>query len=233
MAESHPVRDRRRPTEPARVRVALLLALAAGAVGGCADRGPGTDLVRPMEDLVRRGDLYLDPETLEPFTGTTFATFAHQPRVIAERATLRQGTFDGPYETYFADRTLSTKEVYRSGRREGPYEWYFASGRLFERGTFSDGVRHGPYEAYWEDTELHERGTYRDGVIDGVREWYLGSSLVVRVTYRRGVVEGLYERYEANGLLRSRGILAAGRPCGHWFESSTTISYPPCGAATE
>lgn len=233
MAERRPFRGCRRAPEPRSVRVALLLTLVAGAVGGCADRRATRDLVRPMEDLVRRGDVFLDPETLEPFTGTTFATFADQPRVIAERATLRHGAFDGPYETYFADRTLSTRELYEDGQRSGPYEWYFASGRLFERGTFADGVRHGPYEAYWEGTELSERGTYRDGLLDGARAWYLGGSLIERVTYRRGVVEGLYERYDASGALRSRGVLTGGTPCGHWLEGSTTITHPPCGASTE
>lgn len=234
MAESRPVRDgsHRAPVSP-RSRLAVVLALAWVAVTGCGDRRPAVDLVRPMEDLVRRGDAYLDPETLEPFTGTTFATFADQPRVIAQRATLRDGTFDGPFETFFADRTLSTKELYEDGRRNGPYEWYFASGRLFERGTFSDGVRHGPYEAYWEDTDLRERGTYRNGLLDGARSWYLAGTLVERVTYRGGVVEGLYERYDPSGALRSRGILMAGRPCGHWLEGSTTITHPPCGFSTE
>ena len=92
------------------------------------------------------GDVFLDPETLEPYSGTAFSTFDEQPLVIEERLTLRDGTYDGPHEAYFANRRLSSKEVYENGRKHGSYVWYSDTGRLFEEGTYHQGVLDGPYE---------------------------------------------------------------------------------------
>lgn len=202
---------------------AVVLTLAA-----CTEPEP-----RPMSELVRQGDVFLDGETLEPFTGTVYSTFADQPLVIEERVSLRDGAYDGPYEAYFTNRQLSTKEYYQQGRKNGPYEWYFDSGRLYERGTYRNGVRDGPYEAYWENGDLYEQGTYRSGDFDGARAWYLNGSLIELVTYANGVIDGLYERYDDAGSVQLRGILVEGVPCGHWLEDGVTITYPPCDAATD
>lgn len=193
----------------------------------------GNHETRPMEELVRDGDVFLDPETLEPFTGTTFSTFDDHPLVISERVSLRDGAYDGPYEAYFANRRLSAKEYYEEGLRHGPYEWYFDSGKLYERGTYSFGFRNGPYEAYWESGDIYERGTYINGTFDGPRAWYLNGTLIELVTYADGVVDGLYERYRADGTLQLRGILLEGQPCGHWLEATATIAHPPCEESTD
>lgn len=216
---------RRRPRDRRPAVAALGLIVAAAA---CGEPAP-----RPMEELVRQGDVFLDPQTLEPFTGTTFSTFEGQPLVVSERVSLRDGAYDGPYEAYFANRQLSRKEYYEEGRRHGPYEWYFDNGRLYERGTYSYGFRNGPYEAYWESGELYERGTYVNGEFDGPRAWYFNGTLIELVTYANGVVDGLYERYGEDGALELRGILLEGRPCGHWLEARATIAYPPCAESTD
>ena len=200
----------------------LLAALA------CSEPDP-----RLMAELVRQGDVFLDPQTREPYSGPVFATFDDQPRLIAQRSSLRDGTYDGPYEAYFKNRQLSSKEIYQHGIKNGPYEWYFENGHLFEKGTYHMGHLDGPYEAYWDNGELYERGTYRHGEFDGPREWYLDGELIERVTYVDGMIEGPYERYELDRSLDLRGNLSAGFPCGTWREGPTTITYPACGSATD
>lgn len=199
------------------------LALTA-AVFACT---PSTE--RPVEELVRQGDVFLDPTTMEPFSGLAFATFDGRSGGIAHRLSLTGGIYQGPFEAILADRRLSSKEIYENGLKHGPYEWYFESGALFEKGTYVEGRLDGPYRAYWETGELYEEGMYDRGQFDGPRRWYRSGRLVELVTYRRGVIDGLYERYRGNGALDLKGMLDEGRPCGLWIEDDRPIRYPACG----
>jgi hypothetical protein len=200
-----------------------LLVLLAAALG-CSDPEP-----RPKSELVRQGDLYLHPSTLEPYSGPVYTTFADAPFEVEQRASLREGHYDGPFEWYFGNRQLSLREVYREGMKDGPYEWYFENGGLYERGTYEHGRREGPYQAYYESGKLYERGTYRSGAFDGPREWYLDDRLIERVSYADGRMEGPYERYTSEGELDLKGRLQDGQPCGVWIERQATVTYPSCG----
>lgn len=214
---------------PPQLRVApaglsLLALLALVVFSGCSSEG------RPFEELVRDGERFLTPESLEPYTGIAFATFEGQPGVIARRSSLRNGAYDGPFEAYFTNRKLSSKEVYAEGVLNGPYEWYFESGELFEQGTYKNGLLEGPYRAYWENGDLYEEGSYRAGLYDGPRRWFVDGRMVEMVTYRNGTIEGLYERYLEDGTLDLKGMLFDGRPCGTWIEGPAQIHYPLCGS---
>jgi MORN repeat protein len=188
----------------------------------------GSD-ARPVEELVRSGDRFLEPETMLPYSGLAFATFQGQPSVVAQRLSLRNGAYHGPFEAYFQNRKLSSKEIYENGVKNGPYQWYFENGQLFEEGTYEQGRLEGPYRAFWETGELYEEGTHRKGVFDGPRRWYMDGRLVELVTYRMGEMEGLYERYLEDGSLDLKGMLFAGNPCGMWIEGDRTIDYAVCG----
>jgi MORN repeat variant len=209
---------------PARLshRVATFVILLS--VAGCSIQEP-----LPKDELVRQGGVYLHPVTLQPYSGPVFTTFAGTPARVEQRASLRDGHYDGPFEWYFGQGQLSLREVYRDGKKDGPYEWYFESGKLYEKGTYQNGVLEGPYEAYYENGQMHERGVYRAGAFDGPREWYLGSQLIERATYRDGRIDGPYERYTERGELDLSGTLQDGEPCGGWLEAGARIEYPPCG----
>ena len=201
---------------------AVLSLILVGALG-CAEPNP-----RPKGDLVRQGGLYLHPETLEPYSGPVFTTFQGSPPRIEERASLRDGHYDGPFEWYFGKGQLALRERYRDGRKEGPYEWYFESGELFERGTYVNGLLEGPYEAYYESGDLYEKGTYRRGAFHGPRQWYHYDQLIEMVTYVDGRIYGPYQRYTEDGELDLAGTLRDGQPCGTWLEGRVTITYPSC-----
>jgi hypothetical protein len=201
------------------------VALASLLLGlGCSGPEP-----RPAEELVRQGDLYLHPATLQPYSGPVFTTFANAPLLVEKRGSLREGHYDGPFEWYFGNRQLSLRENYRHGMKDGPYEWYFESGELYERGTYVNGRLEGPYEAYYESGQLYERGVYRAGAFHGPRQWFLADRLIELVTYVDGRIEGPYERYTSEGELDLRGWLEDGQPCGTWLEGEATVKYPRCG----
>ncbi len=218
-----------RSTQPAlstalRIMTQGVVAIGVLLVGtACTEPEP-----RPVAELLRQGDVFLDPDTFEPYSGTVFATFDDQPLVIAQRLSLRDGAYDGPYEAYFENRQLSAKEMYENGVKHGPYEWYFENGRIFEEGTYHDGHLDGKYRAYWDSGDLYEDGTYNHGEFEGPRKWYLDGRLIELVTYRNGVMDGPYERYSEDGTLDMQGSLLAGAPCGVWKEGPATVRYPSC-----
>jgi antitoxin component YwqK of YwqJK toxin-antitoxin module len=183
---------------------------------------------RPKEELLRQGSLYLDPATLEPYSGAIFTTFEGAPDRVVQRASLREGHYDGPLEWYSGEGQLELRELYRDGTKEGPYEWYFESGQVYERGFYIDGRREGPYEAYYESGELYERGSYRAGAFDGPREWFQDNRLIERVTYADGRVDGPYERYGEDGAIELSGTLRDGIPCGIWLEHGATVTHESC-----
>ena len=184
---------------------------------------------RSVDELVREGGLFLDPETMEPFSGLAFATLDARAGGVGQRLSLTRGEYDGPFASIAAERRLSSREIYLDGVKHGPYQWYFESGQLFEEGTYVEGRLNGPYRAYWETGELYEEGTYRGGDFDGPRRWFVGGRLIEVVTYRRGVIDGLYERYKEDGTLDLKGMLERGEPCGMWIEADRAIPYPSCG----
>ena len=95
----------------------LLFVLAFMAVGRLS-----LEAQEPMElnELVQRGDIYLAPETFQPYTGPVF--IMRNPSMVGLWATLRNGKWHGPYELYH-DETgqLISKGEFRDGEQCG--EW--------------------------------------------------------------------------------------------------------------
>ena len=123
--------------------------------------------VTDLDRLVRRGGLYLDPGTGEPFSGPVEARWEND--VVRERGTLERGQWVGLHEWFHLNGRISGRETFRDGVLEGPSEAYFKSGQLSVRETYRSGVLHGPYESYWNRGQLAELGAWADGEPCG--EW--------------------------------------------------------------
>ena len=68
-----------------------------------------------FEDLVITSGLYYKKFTDVPFTG----------KVTGQtQGTLRNGKWNGSYESYYTDGQLSSKGDYKNGKREGPWVFY-------------------------------------------------------------------------------------------------------------
>ena len=72
----------------------LLFVLALIAVG-CAEPIP-----RNLDELSRQGPQYLDPETLEPYSGPAYRTSEDDSTEIVLRVNLRDGRFQGDFEDF-------------------------------------------------------------------------------------------------------------------------------------
>ena len=122
---------------------------------------------KDLGDLMRRGNVYLDPDTREVYTGPVFARF--EEGVISETGVLENGKKDGSYEYFYLSGRGRLMETYSAGILEGPTETYFKNEQLADKGSYREGEWDGPYEAYWVRGWLAERGDWTLGERCG--EW--------------------------------------------------------------
>ena len=107
----------------------------------------GLDAQEPMNlvNLVQRGDTYLTPETLVPYSGPAFSVFPSDSNRIREQGTLRGGTWEGLYESFNLNGQVDSKIEYRDGEFAGSFERYYFDGKLLAKGSYSMGVRCGEW----------------------------------------------------------------------------------------
>jgi antitoxin component YwqK of YwqJK toxin-antitoxin module len=120
-----------------------------------------------LSNLVQKGDQYLIPGILSPYTGPIVSYYSRN--LIRDWGQLRNGVRDGPFELYDENGQLLMKTTYKDGERDGPSEWWRANGQLITKSTWKDGEYDGPYEGYLSNGQLMSKGTYKDGEQCG--EW--------------------------------------------------------------
>ena len=107
--------------------------------------GLGAQEPMNLGNLVQRGDIYLTPETLVPYSGTAFSLFPSDSTRIREQGTLRGGTWEGLYESFYFNGQVDSKIEYRDGEFDGLFERYYFDGQLLARGSYNMGVRCGEW----------------------------------------------------------------------------------------
>ena len=117
----------------------ILSLIGVVLVVGCGGPEP-----RDMGTLRGVDGLYLNPEDGQPYSGPVFGE-NNRKRMTGY---LRDGKWDGPFESYHEN------------------------GQLRRRGTYKDGVEDGPVEEYYDNGQLYEKGSYKDGKPCG--EWFEG-----------------------------------------------------------
>jgi hypothetical protein len=163
-----------------------------------------------LDNLSRQGPQYLNPETLEPYSGPAYRRSADDSRKIVLRVNLRDGRFHGDFENFEPENDLASLGLYqtgtyRDGQLEGRFEYFYPSGVLRGRGTYENDLEEGLYESWFENGEPRSRTTSAAGELDGP-----------------------YEEYHENGQLWRKGTLVAGKPCGEWIRDGETVTYDPC-----
>ena len=155
-----------------------------------------------------QGPQYLDPETLEPYSGPAYRMSEDDPTEIVLRVNLRDGRFHGDFEDFALEgdsQGLYQTGTYRDGQLEGRFEVFYPSGVFGARGTYENGEQDGPSELYSETGQLEFRATFAAGELDGP-----------------------YEAYHENGQLWERGTWNMGEECGEWVIEGEARTFPPC-----
>lgn len=117
-------------------RLAGSLLLSVFVFVGC---GPGS--VQNLDELMVRDSTYLDPVTLEPFSGRVVRYFLHDPALVEVEGRLEDGTWTGELTVYHP------------------------SGRIRDQGRLVDGVKCG---AWVEDRPDRAVGGIYDEVVQEV-----------------------------------------------------------------
>ena len=140
----------------------LLLALALIAVG-CGGPNP-----RNLDELSTQGRQYLDPETLEPYSGRIVVFFPDESsNLLRKRGTLKEGYWHGSFEEY----GLNGNVVYRGEAYMGD-----GCGEWINPSTGVGGSRYMMNPRYWET--MSDCPTWWENANDWMRErdgnqrWY-------------------------------------------------------------
>jgi hypothetical protein len=128
-----------------------------------------------LDELVPRGNVYLDAGSLEPYSGAVERRWrgdltGQSGRILRERGTLADGRWNDVHEWFHLSGELATKETYRNGQLSGPSETYFKTGQLSAKENYADDRLNGPYESYWHRGRLAERGQWNLGQPCGI--WF-------------------------------------------------------------
>ena len=196
--------------------------------------GPNAGGLWNLDDLSRQGPQYLDPETLEPYSGPAYRRSEDDPTQIVLRVNLRDGRFHGDFEDFDPEGAadslgLYQTGTYRDGQREGRYEYFYPSGVFRGRGTYENGLQEGSYESYHENGQVNFKGTYVAGERDGpYASYHENGQLQEKGTYVAGKRDGPAEKHFENGQLQSKGTLNRGEPCGEWIVRGEARTYPRC-----
>ena len=108
----------------------ILSLIGVVLVVGCGGPEP-----RDMGTLRGVDGLYLNPEDGQPYSGPVFG------ENNGKRMTgyLRDGKWDGPFESYHENGQLRRRGIYKDGVEDGPVEEYYDNGQLYENGAYKDG----------------------------------------------------------------------------------------------
>ena len=188
---------------------------------------------REKHTLLKKGDLWLDPDTMLPWSGLMFSTFRGSS-VIEEWMPVQNGQANGVWETFYPDSSPKTRvgflngvlhgideeftkegkplrhAINENGKRSGVSTFWEYGGfkaKLLKKYSKKDGVLHGEYEEYFWGGAFKEKGSYSNGLKHGVWESYYdhgGHGLRERINWSQGKKHGPYESYNYTGdLIRS------------------------------
>ena len=114
----------------------ILSSIGVVLVVGCGGPEP-----RDMGTLRGVDGLYLNPEDGQPYSGPVFG------ENNGKRMTgyLRDGDWDGPFESYHENGQLRRRGTYKDGVEDGPVEEYYDNGQLYEKGAYKDNEKCGEW----------------------------------------------------------------------------------------
>ena len=126
-----------------RVLSVIGVVLVVGCGGGEPRDMETLQELEPKDMGTLRGvdGLYLNPEDGQPYSGPVFG------ENMGKRMTgsLRDGKWDGPFESYHDNGQLRRKGTYKDGVEDGPVEEYYDSGQLYEKGAYKSGGKCGEW----------------------------------------------------------------------------------------
>ena len=124
----------------------LLLALVATPCGA-QEREPVN-----VSALTLQGEIFVSPGSSDPYSGPAFSTFPADSARVRERGTLKDGTWEGLYESFYFNGEVDSRIQYKDGEFHGSFERYYYDGRVLAKGSYHMGARCGDWTDEGGDT---------------------------------------------------------------------------------
>ncbi|MEO2157788.1 MAG: hypothetical protein ABGX31_00460 [bacterium] len=105
----------------------------------------GQDQRMAMSELVFQDGRFVNPSSGEPYSGDVISVFETDSSKTRELGTLRDGQWQGLYETYYFNGQLESRINYSDGEFDGPLERYYFDGKMIAKGTYNQGARCGEW----------------------------------------------------------------------------------------
>ncbi len=103
---------------------------------------------------------------------------------------------------YYENGKLNAVFFMRNGDFEGKYESYFENGKVEEAGQYKNNVRVGKFVGYFEKGQLKSETHYKGGVLDGENTiFYENGKIKITGQYKNGIAVGTFQIYYKSGAL--------------------------------
>ena len=128
-----------------------LIMLAYGesltAQGGGAGNLEPVDLATLVRGSEGVGDseVFVAADNSVPYSGPVFSTFPTDSTKIREQGTLKDGEWDGLYESFYFNGQLDSRILYADTEYHGAFERYYFNGNVIAKGMYEMGSRCGDW----------------------------------------------------------------------------------------
>ena len=121
--------------------LALGLIVAYGGLAAAQETPEPIDL----STLVRESEVFVTADGGAPYSGPVFSAFETDTSKIREQGTLKNGEWEGLYESFYFNGQPKSRIQYRDAEYHGLFERYYFSGDLIAKGMYEMGARCGEW----------------------------------------------------------------------------------------
>ena len=158
-----------------------------------------------LHPLLTQGDLQVDPETLQPYTGRVF--WLHEgTQVVSGEYSLRRGRRHGLWTKWHENGQKSAEGEYRDGEKIGRWTGWHENGQRKLQGEFRDGKQHGLWTFWHENGQKKDEGEWQDGKRQGLFTfWHENGQKESEGEFRDDKEHGPWTEWHANGQVSGQG----------------------------
>ena len=143
--------------------VSILAILIAIFAVGCGQK------VVDDSKLVKRGGLYYEVNSEDPFSGTMVAYYSNGQK--KGEAEYRYGKKHGKFIKYYENGQKENESEYRDGLEQGEATNWYENGQKQLESEWRDGKLHGKATSWYENGQKQAEAEYRDGELISVKGW--------------------------------------------------------------
>ena len=168
-----------------------------------------------MSLLVRRGDVFYQESSPEPYTGPVFDLWENGNKML--EGSFKNSIKDGRWMEWFENGQPEKRYTYRYGQKHGYWAEWHNNGLLSVEGSYIDGKEDGLWSTWYRTGQKEKIVNYKDGWWNGKSQrWFLNGQMMENLTYKDQVPVGKWEYWFENGQLKEEKNYDNGIPSGNW-----------------